>query len=72
MGFHKKIINKQLSFSYLIENDLKSLYDADSIILTDEFSSFIRDLYLQNKTEKEILEILNYKENEVHTSGKTD
>lgn len=68
MGFHKKIINKKLTFDYLIDNDLKSLYDADSIIITDDFSSFVRDLYVQNKTEKEILEILNYNQNEVHSS----
>ena len=72
MGFYKRIINKQLTFEYLITNDLKSLYEADSIVITDEFSSFIRDLYLQNKTEKEILEILNYNQNEMHSSGKTN
>lgn len=69
MGFHKKIINKKLTFDYLIENDLKSLYDADSIIITDDFSSFVRDLYVQNKTEKEILEILNYKQEKEETSN---
>lgn len=72
MGFHRRIINKQVTFNYLIENDLKSLYDGESIILTDEFSSFIRDLYLQNKTEKEILEILNYNNNEMHSGDQTN
>jgi hypothetical protein len=72
MGFHKRIINKEMSFSYLLKEDLKSLYDAESIIITDDFSSFIRDLYLQKKTEKEILELLNYNQNEMYQSGKTN
>jgi|Laugresu1bdmlbdd_1035124.scaffolds.fasta_scaffold00850_7 hypothetical protein len=72
MGFHKRIINKEMSFSYLLKEDLKSLYDAESIIITDDFSSFIRDLYLQKKTEKEILELLNYNQNEVYQSGQTN
>jgi hypothetical protein len=72
MGFHKRIINKEMSFSYLLSENLKSLYDAESIIITDEFSSFVRDLFLQNKTEKEILELLNYNQNEMYQSGKTN
>lgn len=42
-----------------MDGTLDSLYGAESIIFTDEFSSFVRDLYLQNKTEKEILSIIN-------------
>ena len=71
MGFHKKMINKKLTFSYLIENDLKTLYESESLIFMDEFSSFVRDLYVQNKTEKEILEILNYNENEMHSGDQS-
>jgi hypothetical protein len=69
MGFHKKMINKKMTFDYLIESDLKSLYNSDSLIFMDEFSSFVRDLFLQNRTEKEILELLNYNENEMHSSN---
>jgi hypothetical protein len=59
MGFHRTIINKTKTFEHLMDGTLDSLYGAESIIFTDEFSSFVRDLYLQNKTEKEILSIIN-------------
>ena len=59
MGFHRTIINKTKTFEHLMDGTLSSLYSAESIIYTDEFSSFVRDLYLQNKTEKEILSIIN-------------
>ena len=72
MGFHRKMINKKMTFDYLIDSDLKTLYNSESMIFMDEFSSFVRDLYLQNKSEKEILELLNYNQNEVYQSGQTN
>ena len=72
MGFHRKMINKKMTFDYLIDSDLKTLYNSESMIFMDEFSSFVRDLYLQNKCENEILELLNYNQNEVYQSGQTN
>jgi hypothetical protein len=72
MGFHRKMINKKMTFDYLIDSDLKTLYNSESMIFMDEFSSFVRDLYLQNKSENEILELLNYNQNEVYQSGQTN
>ena len=59
MGFHRTIINKSKTFEHLLNGTLDSLYSAESTIYTDEFSSFVRDLYLQKKTEKEIISIIN-------------
>jgi hypothetical protein len=61
MGFHRRIINKEATFHNLMVGTLKSFYDSESLIFMDEFSSFVRDLYLQNKTEQEILSIINQK-----------
>lgn len=44
---------------------LESYYDGESLFFMDEFSSFVRDLYLQNKTEKEILSILKQNKEEL-------
>jgi len=59
VGFHRTIVNKEKTFEHLMNETLNHLYSAESIIYTDEFSSFVRDLYLQKKTEKEILLIIN-------------
>jgi hypothetical protein len=65
MGFHRRIINKEKTFEHLMNETLESYYDGESLFFMDEFSSFVRDLYLQNKTEKEILSILKQNKEEL-------
>lgn len=59
MGFHRTIVNKTKTFEHLLDGTLETLYSAESIIFMDDFSSFVRDLYLQKKTEQEIISIIN-------------
>jgi len=58
MGFHRTIISKERTMRHLMSETLSNLYNSESMIFTDDFSSFVRDLFLQNKSEQEIINIL--------------
>jgi replicative superfamily II helicase len=64
MGFHRTIVNKEKTINHLLEGTLQNLYNSESMIFMDEFSSFVRDLYLQKLSEKDIINILNQKQEE--------
>jgi hypothetical protein len=58
MGFHRRIINSEVTDSYLKEEKLSILYSSESLIFMDKKSSKIFDLYKSGKKENEILEII--------------
>ena len=64
MGFHRRIINEEVTRSFLYNRNLDDLYIGDSIILMDDFSSKVRELHRAGKTNDEILEILKIEKNE--------
>lgn len=65
MGFHRRIINSELSLDFLKNEKLSLLYSSESLIFTDEFSSKIFELFKSGKKENEILEQLKIHKNEV-------
>jgi hypothetical protein len=64
MGFNRRIINDKKTISHLLDGSLSELYNCDNIIIDDNFSSFVRHLFLDKKSESEILKILNIKKEE--------
>jgi hypothetical protein len=58
MGFHRRIINSEVSESYLVEEKLSLLYSSESLIFMDKKSSVIFELFNLGKKEKEIIEII--------------
>lgn len=65
MGFHRRIINSELSLDFLKNEKLSLLYSSESLIFTDELSSKIFELFKSGKKENEILEQLKIHKNEV-------
>lgn len=61
MGFHRRIINEEVTKKYLSNQKLEVLYSSESLIFMDEFSSKVFELFKENKTEEEILLYLNIK-----------
>lgn len=61
MGFHRRIINEEVTKKYLNSQKLEVLYSSESLIFMDEFSSKVFELFKENKTEEEILSHLNIK-----------
>lgn len=61
MGFTKRFINFDLTIQSLNDNTLRDLYDCNALILNDDDSSKIYQLYLEGKTEQEILKIYSRK-----------
>lgn len=61
MGFHRRIINEEVTKHYLNTNKLSVLYSSESLIFMDELSSKVFELFKENKTEQEILSLLNIK-----------
>lgn len=63
MGFHKRFLNEKLVLSYLKNNNVKSLFhNVEALIFEDEFASRVHELYEENLTDTEILNII-YNEN---------
>lgn len=65
MGFNRRIVNNKKTISHLLDGTLSNLYDCESLIIEDNFSSFVRHLFLDKKSESEILKILNIKKEEI-------
>lgn len=65
MGFSRRIINNRITIEHLLDGTLSRLYHSDSIIIQDNFSSFVRSLFLDNKSENDIIRILNIKKEEI-------
>lgn len=61
MGFHRRIINEEVTKRYLETEKLHVLYSSESLIFMDEISSRVFELFKENKTEKEIISQLQIK-----------
>jgi len=62
MGFNKRYINSENSIKALKDNNLKGYYGkSDMLLFEDSLSSQIHELFLDGKSEKEIL--INIKPN---------
>jgi hypothetical protein len=59
MGFHRRIINKEVTKDYLDSNKLETLYSSESLIFMDEFSSEVFEFFKNGKKTEEILLIIN-------------
>lgn len=73
MGFNKRWVDLERCLNALKEGNLKQYYGkSDMLVFENNTCSYIYGLYLQGKTEKEILTIINKsknteeKTNEVH------
>lgn len=61
MGFHRRIINEEVTKQHLNNQKLDVLYSSESLIFMDELSSKVFELFKENKSEEEILLHLNIK-----------
>lgn len=60
MGFNKRFVDLDRCLNALKEGKLKEYYGkADMLYFEDDISSYIHDLYVQGKTDQEILSIIN-------------
>ena len=74
MGFNKRFVDLERCLNALKEGKLREYYGkADMLYFEDDTSSYIHDLYVQGKTDEEILSIINKnmeeKTNEVYQSN---
>jgi hypothetical protein len=59
MGFHKRILNLDIVHRRLKENKLFNLFTkADALIFEDKESSQVHSLFLEGKTNEEILQFI--------------
>jgi hypothetical protein len=66
MGFHRRIINEQVTKNYMEKYSLEELYSSESLIFTDEYSSKVFELFKEGKKDSEIIQITkieNYENN---------
>jgi hypothetical protein len=69
MGFNKRWVNLEWCINALKEGKLKEYYGkSDMLVFEDDTSSIIYDLYVQGKTDEEILIIINKKNTEEKTN----
>jgi hypothetical protein len=69
MGFNKRWVTLDRCINALKEGKLKEYYGkSDMIIFEDDTCSLIYDLYVQGKTDEEILIIINNKNMEEKTN----
>lgn len=60
MGFNKRFVDLERCLNALKEGKLREYYGkADMLYFEDDTSSYIHDLYVQGKTDEEILSIIN-------------
>jgi len=59
MGFHRRIINEEVTKKYIESNKLEVLYSSESLIFMDEFSSQVFEYFKNGKTNEEILSLTN-------------
>ena len=74
MGFNKRFVDLNRCIEALKNNNLKGYYGkSDMLYFDDDLSSRIHDLYLEGKTDAEILFIINQnmeeQTNEVYQSN---
>lgn len=78
MGFNKRWVNLDSCIRALQEGKLKEYYGkSDMLVFQEDTSSLIYDLYIQGKTDEEILTIINKqnteeKTNEVYQSNQSN
>lgn len=63
MGFHKRIINFEITESYLNKDNLSLLYSSEALIFMDKMSSKVFELYEEGKSSQEIKNII-YEDNQ--------
>jgi hypothetical protein len=69
MGFNKRWVNLERCINALKTGKLKEFYGkSDMLVFEDDTSSLIYDLYVQGKTDEEILIIINKKNMEEKTN----
>lgn len=69
MGFNKRWVNLDRCINALKEGKLKEYYGkSDMLYFNDDTSSYIHDLYVQGKSDEEILNIINNKNTEEKTN----
>jgi hypothetical protein len=69
MGFNKRWVDPKRCINALKEGKLKEFYGkSDMLVFEDDTSSLIYDLYVQGKTDEEILIIINKKNTEEKTN----
>ena len=67
MGFHKRFVNEKIVIDYLKNNNINSLFiNTDAIIFEDNISSQVFDLFLDKKTDTEILNIIYNENNQIN------
>jgi hypothetical protein len=59
MGFHRRIINEEVTKEYITSNKLEVLYSSESLIFMDELSSEVFEYFKNGKTNEEILSLIN-------------
>jgi hypothetical protein len=60
MGFHKRMINKEIILKYLeLNKPLKDLFRVDAILFDDNISSKAYELHEQGLTDNQIKIIIN-------------
>ena len=59
MGFHRRIINEEVTKKYIDSNKLEVLYSSESLIFMDEFSSQVFEYFKNGNTNEEILSLIN-------------
>jgi hypothetical protein len=64
MGFHRRIINEQVTKNYMEKYSLEELYSSESLIFTDEYSSKVFELFKEGKKDSEIIQITKKEKNE--------
>jgi hypothetical protein len=62
MGFHRRIINEDVTKKYLESNSLDVLYSSESLIFMDDISYEVFNYFNTKKTTEEILSLID-KEN---------
>jgi hypothetical protein len=60
MGFHKRIINKELILKYIeLNKPLKDLFKVEVILFEDNISSMAHELHEKGLTDNQIKIIIN-------------
>lgn len=64
MGFNKRWVDLERCLNALKEGNLKQYYGkSDMLVFENQICSHIHELYIQGKTEEEILKIINKSKN---------
>lgn len=62
MGFNKRILKKDNIINH--KNNIIKYLSVDALYITDDFSNKIYNLYIEGKSEEEIIKYINENENE--------